>query len=139
MNHLKKSAQIHVNNNICHFICILSHCASGPFGMPRFSKWDYYSFSVDPARRARSTLHLGLSVCLCVCLCVCVCVCPQRVNVIRSQLQLNISQLLVIRTSQKFKQRLQGPSRTYPNHDQGHQLQSGTSSILQTSSNAIHL
>ena len=43
--------------------------------------------------------------------------------------------LSVIRTSRKFKQRLQGPSRTYPNHDQGHQPQSGTSSILQTSSN----
>ena len=78
-------------------------------------------------------------VCVSVCVSVCVCVCPQRVNVIRSQLQLNISQLLVIRTSRKFKQRFQGPSRTYPNHDQWHQHQSGMSSILQTSSNVIHL
>ena len=32
-------------------------------------------FSVDPTRRARSTLHLGLSVCLSVCLFVCLSVC----------------------------------------------------------------
>ena len=60
-------------------------------------------------------------------------------SIIFDKTELIISQLVSIRSSRNLKQKLNGPWGTHSNHDQGHQHQSGTSSILQTSSNVIYL